>query len=429
MAVNTAESVVTVRPFVSTVDGSDVIIGDTGRKVYLAIPAEGLDILNALAEGRTMAEAARIYERKHGESVDVEDFVAVLADEGFVVRGEEPKAAAEPAHQHAHQMIRRWSFDWIPEATARRLTGPAVILPGLAVILAGVALVIADPGMIPGSRALLFEGGNFAVLTVVSVTLAMIGLSLHELAHAMAARSVGVSATLGISNLMYVLVAQTDISGIWMASKRARYKAFLAGFFVDAFFGSLLIAFIYATRHDLIAVPGWASLLASAALLTFLVRIGFQFFFYLRTDVYYVIATALNCRNLMSDTERFLSNGFKRLTFRRDKVVSQAGVPRGEMRKVRVYAAVWVFGRVFGLFALVFTILPLLWVYLEQFVLLALGEPTRFSSADFATVAVLAGLLNGGGLAMWGRNLWRGWRRRRTEDARTLARQAAATAG
>ncbi len=426
MAVNTAESVVTVRPFVSTVDGSDVIIGDTDRKVYLAIPAEGLDILNALAEGRTIAETARIYERKHGESVDVEDFVAVLADEGFVTRGGEPEPATEPAHQHAHRTVKRWSFDWIPPATARRLTGPAVILPGLAVILTAVALVITDPGLIPGPRVLLFEGGNFAILTVVSVTLAMIGLSLHELAHALAARSVGVSATLGISNLMYVLVAQTDISGIWMASKRARFKAFLAGFFVDAFFGSLLVAFLFATRRNLIEVPNWASLLASAALLTFLVRIGFQFFFYLRTDVYYVIATALNCRNLMSDTERFLSNGIKRLTFRRHKVISQAGIPRGEMRKIRAYAAVWVFGRVFGLVALIFTILPMLWVYLEQFVLLAFGEPTRFSSADFATVAVLAALLNGGGLAMWGRNLWRGWRRRRVEDARTLARQAAA---
>ncbi|MEU5724765.1 hypothetical protein [Micromonospora sp. NPDC047738] len=426
MAVNTADSVVTVRPFVSTTDGAEVIIGDTDRKVYLAIPAEGLDILHALAEGRTIAETARIYERKHGESADIEDFVAVLADEGFITRGGEPAPATEPAHEHGHRAIKRWSFDWISPATARRLTGPAVIVPGLAVILAGVVMAASDPGLLPGARALLFTGGNFAVLTVVSVTLAMIGLSLHEFAHALAARSVGVSATLGISNLMYILVAQTDISGIWMASKRARYKAFLAGFFVDAFFSSLLIAFLFGARHGVLDAPNWSVLLASAALLTFLVRIGFQFFFYLRTDIYYVIATALNCRNLMSDTERFLSNGIKRLTFRRDKVVSQAGIPRKEMRKVRVYGAIWVFGRIFSLFALVFTILPVLWVYLEQFVLLAMGEPTRFSSADFATVAVLAGLLNGGGLAMWGRNLWRGWRRRRAEDVKMLARQAAA---
>ncbi|MCI4066478.1 hypothetical protein MRQ36_29545 [Micromonospora sp. R77] len=425
MAANTAESVVTVRPFVSTVDGAEVIIGDTDRKVFLAIPAEGLDILHALAEGRTIGETAELFERKHGESADVEDFVAVLAAEGFVTSGDEP-AAAEPAHEHSHAAIKRWSFDWIAPETARRLTGPAVILPGLVVILAGLVLAISDPGMLPGARALLFEGGNFAVLTVVSVTIAMIGLSLHEFAHALAARSVGVSATLGISNLMYILVAQTDISGIWLASKRARYKAFLAGFFVDAFFASLLISFLYANRHGVLHSPNWAMLLGSAALLTFLVRIGFQFFFYLRTDVYYVIAAALNCRNLMSDTERFLTNGIKRLTFRRDKVVSQAGIPRKEMRKVRVYAGFWVVGRIFSLFALVFTILPVLWVYVEQFVLLAMDKPTRFSSADFATVAVLAALLNGGGLVMWGRNLWRGWQRRRAEDAKALALGTAA---
>ena len=68
----------------------------------------------------------------------------------------------------------------------------------------------------------------------------------------------------------------------------------------------------------------------------------------------------------------------------------------------------------------------MLWIYVEQFVLLAMDKPTRFSTADFATVAVLAALLNGGGLVMWGRNLWRGWHRRRAEDAKALALRTAA---
>ena len=422
MAVNTAESVVTVRPFVSTPDGAEVIIGDEDRKVYLAIPAEGLDILHALAAGKSFAEAARSYEQKHGEVPDVEDFVAVLEAEGFITRaGAEPVAPADDHHQH--RMVKRWSFDWISPETARKFTGAAVIVPGLLVILAGVVMAASDPELLPDARALLFEGGNFALLTIISVTLAMIGLTIHEFSHALAARSVGVSATLGISNLMYILVAQTDISGIWMAPKRSRLKAFLAGFFVDSFFGSLLVAFLFAERHGLFSPPKWSVLLASAGLLTFLVRIGFQFFFYLRTDVYYVIASLLNCRNLMSDTERFLLNGVKRLTFRRDRVISQAGIPRREMRKIRVYGFCWIVGRIFSLFALVFTILPVLWVYLGQFVLLIQDKPTRFSSADFATVAVLAGLLNGGGLVMWGRNLWRGWQRRRREDRTAIVLQ------
>ena len=410
-------TLVAVRPFVHRPDGEATIIGDVDRKVYLAIPTEGLDILNDLAGGKTVGEAARAYETKHAESVDIDDFLKILAAEGFVRSTNDATtaevAAVEDAHGHQHAQVKSFSFDWISPKWARRLTGKTVFLFGSLVILAGFAMIFADPGLVPGPKALLFEKGNFALLMVVTFIVAMIGVSLHEIAHAMAARSVGVSATLGISNLMYVLVAQTDISGIWMVSKGRRVKAYLAGFFTDLFFGSLLVAFLYASRNGIIPASASAQLWASAVLLTFAVRLLFQFFFYLRTDIYFVLAAVLNCKNLMADTERLLNNNLKRLTLRRKRVISQAGIPRKERRRVRVYAVFYVFGRTFSLWALIFTILPLLWAYAYQFVLLFGGRPTRFTSADFTVVVILAFLVNGGGLVMWGRNLYRGFLRRR----------------
>jgi hypothetical protein len=397
-------TLVAVRPFVQRPDGDATIIGDVDRKVYLAIPTEGIDILNALAAGKTVGEAARIYEEKYQEQVDIDDFLKTLEQEGFVSPA---SAAPDDAHAHQHKQIKSFSFDWISPAWAKRLTGKTVFFIGMALIALGLALLADDPALMPTSKALVFEGGNFAVLMIVTFIVAMMGVSIHEIAHATAARSVGVSATLGISNLMWVLVAQTDISGIWMVSRGARIKAYLAGFFIDLSLSSLLVIYLHGARNGYLPTSNSALLWASAVLATFLFRIVFQFFFYLRTDIYYVLATLVNAKNLMADTERLLNNVVKRLTFRRDKVISQAGIPRRERRWVRVYAVVWVFGRIFALFALAFTILPVLWVYIEQVYFALSGQPHRFTTADFFVIVVLSFLVTGGGLILWMVNLIR----------------------
>jgi hypothetical protein len=48
--------------------------------------------------------------------------------------------------------------------------------------------------------------------------------TVHELAHLAAARSLGVPARIGLSTRLFYLVAQTDVSGIWAAPRRARYR-------------------------------------------------------------------------------------------------------------------------------------------------------------------------------------------------------------
>ena len=397
-------TLVAVRPFVQRPDGEATIIGDVDRKVYLAIPTEGLDILNALSAGKTVGEAAQAYQDKHREQVDINDFLQTLEREGFVAPAD---TVPRDAHAHQHKQVKSFSFDWISPKMAKRLTGKTVFFTGLSLIIVGLVLLFDDPGLMPTSKALVFEGGNFALLMIVTFIVAMMGVSIHEIAHATAARSVGVSATLGISNLMWVLVAQTDISGIWMVSKAARIKAYLAGFFIDLSLSSILVIYLHGARNGYLPTSNSVLLWAYAVLATFLFRIIFKFFFYLRTDIYYVLATLVNAKNLMGDTERLLNNIVKRLTFRRHKVISQDNIPRRERRWVRVYAGVWVFGRIFALVALTFTILPVLWVYIQQVYFLFSGQPHRFTTADFVVIVVLSFLVTGGGLILWMVNLTR----------------------
>lgn len=422
-------TVVAVRPFTATPDGDEVIIGSPDEDVYLCVPSDGLEILEQLAAGHTAGQTVAEYERRHGQTPDIDDFIRSMVDAGLV-HVPDPDGPPAPPPVRGRQKVRwRLSLNWISPTVARHLTGVPAIAVAVLVVAVGVALAVDDPGLLPSPQTLLFHDGHFALLTLSTFTLAIGAVLLHEMAHAAVARSVGARASLGIGNLMYVLVAQTDISGVWNAPRPRRYLAFVAGTIVDLVAASLLVYVLWAERrgiislHETLVVP-----LLSAFLFTYFARIAFQFNFFLRTDVYYVIATTMRCRNLMADTEDLIRNGFSRLFRRPDRVVDQSGIPRWERRRIRLYAGFYTLGRVFWLAVLITFFLPILWGYAEQFVLLFTGQPYRFETIDFITIAVLVYLVDGGGLTLWIRSLIRDNRERRAARRAAAQREAARTA-
>lgn len=412
------DSLVVVPPFAHRREGDEVTIGHVERDVYLSIPAEGLDILNALADGRTVGEAATLYRDKHHETPDMDDFLSALASEGFVGSGTAPlKAETTEADEPKPGPRRKWSFDWIQPHVAARFCGPVVLTIAALLTAGGVTLVALDPGLTPGPEVFLFKGGHFALLTWLTIICTIAATAVHELAHAIAARAAGVSASLGMGNLLYTMVAQTDISGIMMAPKRQRYRAYLFGSIVDAASASILVGVLYAGRHGILDVGPILAALLHAVFYTYVLRITFQMFFYLRTDLYYVIANMLNAKNLMADTEAFLRNIVARVFRQPHRLVDQSGIPRRERRAVRGYAVVYCVGRFFSLSVLVFFYVPILWGYLEQVVLLVTGQDSRFTGLDFFTIGVIVLAIDGGGIFLWLRGLYRARKRRKAGHA------------
>jgi hypothetical protein len=441
-----SDKLVAVRSFSHRLDGDEVIIGDLDRQVFLAIPAEGLDILNSLAAGRSVDETVRMYEEKYGETPDIDDFLSALEKEGFVSFGAPTVAADErgpadgrgPAdepghndgqdHGHGHgrrvHEFKRWNFDWISQSAAQKITSvPVLVLLGL-IIVAGLTMIVTDPGVVPDSSILLFPDGHIAEMVLATFGIALFGLFLHEMGHVLVARSTGSSASIGIGNLMYLLVAQTHMNGLWLASKRRRYLAFMIGIVLDVASAAVLVGVLWATRRGLIHPPPAVLTLAKTGFLTYSLRVNFQVFMYLRTDIYYVFSTAMKCRNLMGDTEVLLRNVFNRLTFRPERVQDQSGIPRRERIKIRFYAVFYVLGRILALTVLFGLIIPVLFAYLKELYLLVTGQPAHFKAIDFAVLAIILFFLNGTGLYMWVRNLIKGHFERR--HAREMARAAAA---
>ncbi|MFD7660344.1 hypothetical protein ACFV4N_40745 [Actinosynnema sp. NPDC059797] len=450
------DSVITVLPYSHRREADSAVIGDVDRQVFLSVPPEALDVLEWFAEGCTPAEASRRYEAKHGETADLDDFIDAMVAEGFITvdgttgdgaTGDEAartvtataaagtatgaSGAAAPAGDPAPGLRWKSHMEWISQKTARRIfSTPVLVLAGL-VIAAGVLTAVLNPGIIPGATVLLFPE-HFALLTWATMAIMIVGIYIHEVAHLVAARAAGVPARIGIGSRLYILVAETDMSGIWLASKKERYVAFLSGPIVDGVFGSIAIILLKLMETGALSVPQEIQWLTAAALWTYFGRLLWQCFFFMHTDFYYVITTAIGTRNLIKDTEKWMLNGLRRL-WRSPKREDLSDLSPREMKSVRWYSAVYLLGRGVTIASLFAITLPVLIGYLSQAFLFATGQESRINSFDFATIVLVAVLLDGGGLFVSTRNLLRRRRARRAEQAlhgeRLAAAQAAARTG
>jgi hypothetical protein len=205
---------------------------------------------------------------------------------------------------------------------------------------------------------------------------------------------------------------------MWMAPKRHRYLAFLAGPIIDAVCAAVIVGVLWAGRRGWIDLSPTLQQFAGAVLVSYLLRLLWQCFVFVRTDFYYVIATALDCKSLLADTEDLLRNRLARLRGRTE-LVDQSAIPPGEMRAVRAYSFVWLIGRALALSSLVLVTLPVLAGYGTELARAATGGHSSYSTFDVLTLAIFGLVIQGGGLVVWIRSLHRGRMQRRTDALAT----------
>src|SRR6185436_7611074 len=129
-----------------------------------------------------------------------------------------------------------------------------------------------------------------------------------EFCHLLAARAAGVKSRIGIGNRLWVLVAETDLTGLWAVPRNRRYLPLLAGPISDGVFASLIVFLLYSQSHGHLHLSSGMVGILRACLLLYLARLLWQLFFFVRTDFYYVIALFFGCKNLMKDTQRFIQS-------------------------------------------------------------------------------------------------------------------------
>jgi putative peptide zinc metalloprotease protein len=401
------DATVTVLPFTSQPQGEEVVLGRQNGKVFIAIPREALAVLNHLAAGKTIGETEDLYFREHGELPDLDDFLEYLESRGFIGQENGQLSSAVEGPEDATS----YHFTNISSTVARRIFGRHSLAACAALVALATTAVFLDPGLVPGPKALLFER-NITFYAVVLLVWGYSTIFLHEMGHLLAGRALGVNSRLGIGHRLWVLVAETDLTGLWSVPQRDRYLPLLAGPLIDLASGSIGVLVIFANRQGWIALNPIGLRLAQAMLFVYMMRLLWQFFFFVRTDFYYVITTYLGCKNLLADTEVFLRNQFARIA-PWVSPTDQSNIPRSELGIIKVYSFVWIIGRALAFGALFFVTIPLASGY---FRLLAgafqkgfKANPSAFVDAVVIATFTLVPLV--AGAVLWIIGLLKNWRR------------------
>ena len=300
-------------------EGDDFLVGDPARGEFVAVPEVAVTVISLLRDGYTLGETAARVQEQTGEQVDVADFAATLVELGFVAATDGvPVDAAGPELADGGRL----------GAAAARVARPLYSAPAFAVyglLFAGCVLALtAVPALRPRVTQLFFLPNpvlSVALLTAVGMPLAMT----HELAHWLGARVNGAGARITVSRRYYMMVLQTDLSALWGVPRRQRFGPLLAGIAWD----TVRLAALIALRAA--ALAGWwnpgalGGRLIAALIVTHVLAISWQFFVFLRTDVYAVLAVGLGCLNLTRISRLRMARRYRGLTPAESAELAAAG--------------------------------------------------------------------------------------------------------
>jgi len=322
-------------------EGAEVTVGRADVDGYVVLPAEGAGLLRRLEEGLTPGETADWYERTYGERVDIDGFLDDLAELGFLRDPGEAAHAALPV---------RW------ERLAGLVFSPAGAGCLAVALIASVVAMVRSPELVPSYHDLFFTR-YMTVLELVTFLGQFPLILLHELAHALAGRRLGLRTRLSIDRRMYYVVFVTELDGLVTVPRRKRYLPMLAGMLTDLLVLAVLILTADVTRSSDGALSLAGHVALAFAYMT-LLRLAWQFFFYLQTDLYYVIVTVLGCVDLQATARGVLRERLGRVLRRPVAPGRLAGAHPRDLAVARWYSWLLLVGWTASIVILIAGVIP-----------------------------------------------------------------------
>lgn len=304
------------------------VVGRRDGGGFIEVPEPAVTFIAALRDHGSIPVACAEVKRRHDVDLDGHDLARSLHRLTYV-RSIDGRAVTPPARPPSLRRVRPEHVRW--------LFGRTAALCALVVVVAGGYLAAQRGPLLPDFRIFFFTD-KMSVVVSVNTAMALLGIAVHEFAHLAAARSVGVPARFGIGTRMQFLVAQTDVSGMWLAEPRARVKVYLAGIMWDLVLmgGASLTIFVF-------GIDGLPRRLLEIFMIILLLSIAFQLRVYLRTDLYFVLQELFRCKNLYRSGWRYAASlSWSLLHLRRPRDVWSGPLlgdrSPAERRAIRLYA-------------------------------------------------------------------------------------------
>lgn len=230
------------------------------------------------------------------------------------------------SHQKSYAIIENLTL-----RTAKLALHPVSIFIYISLASFGVFLPISVNGLIP--RADNFFWSPILSLSFITYILfSLFMIILHEYAHFLVAKFYGLEGNFTLSNRLNFLVVESQFPNIYSIPKKGRVAIFLAGTLIDlATIGILYILYIFFS-HPLIM----------QLILLEWVAVLWQFLFYMKTDIYFVIKEIVSVENLYTYARQKVKNigRFRKLNL---------PLTKKENLIVNIYVVLFLIGSVFGL--------------------------------------------------------------------------------
>lgn len=299
------DTVLSLYPLTYLDEGEEVTVGCAETDSYVVLPPDGAGLLRKLGSGATLDQAAAWYQVEFGETVNISEFAEALAELEFL----RPADAAEPGS---------------PKPVRWQRLGKAVFSPisGLcmaALVVAWVVAMVRSPDLLPENHNIFFTK-YISIIELVTFLGQFPLLLLHESFHALAGRRLGLKSSLSIGRRLYYVVFLTNLDGLVTVPRRKRYLPMLAGILADVLVTATLTLIAGATRSPSGALTTGGMICLALAYTTVL-RLLWQLYFYLETDLYYVAVTVLGCVDLQKTARKILRNRWNTLRRRPEALI------------------------------------------------------------------------------------------------------------
>jgi putative peptide zinc metalloprotease protein len=340
-------------------EGDAYLIGNLEMGEFYQFPEQGVKILDMLRAGDSAASIRTRLAAESQELVDVDEFVEQLEKIGFI--------HPEDQRQGVQQRLRDASLDTRPifdvdpriaNAIFSSFTGLCYVL----IVVFAVLTAIYDKDLRIDLSAFYVETNRTPFLILISA-LSCIQMALHESGHLLAAARYGIKSRYGISNRLWTIVAESDLTGILTLPKSQRYFPMLAGIVVDIGCAAILTIFIKIMLQY--GASAFAVQVIRALILEIIIDVTWQFNIFVKTDIYFVLCNYFGHTDLDKDARLYLRNLAYKLTIGRfgERPLAQK---YNNIRVLRIFSVIWLFGRILSLTVLLCVVFPTMARYIES---------------------------------------------------------------
>lgn len=330
-------------------EGDEYFIGRDDIGSYVAMRKLGAEVIELLKRNLSVGEVKHRLKEEYKEEIEVAPFLETLIQLGFVKEIDgyilEDKIKKK---KYLFTRIKTHHVKWL-------FSRPALIIYALVISFA-LFIMGVDHSYIPRYEDLFFHP-RFTVVMLISFALHWLLMFKHEMAHFFAMKSLGLEGRFSLSNRLYFVVAETDMNQLWMRPRKDRYLPYLAGMMSDVVTASGLIIVLWAADTGFFELNMLVYEIFKLIILAQLVSFLWQFQFFMRTDIYYVVATLLNCKNLFNDAQIFFRNKILEVLGRNPAPLR--GMSEKEMKAIRIYSIFYGMGTILLMLIFFFYAIPI----------------------------------------------------------------------